>query len=589
MAKQVYEQQSAVAVGLAPDALLPEVTVAATGSCGRAEGVPIGALCKLSTGPDVDDQMLWRALELRSGPLGRWLRHELLVAEKLTQRAAARRAERDAKQRGGEERGVTWAPSGDEGKAAAAGGGSDDDDGCDGSDGSGGDGSGSDGGGSGSDGSGSDGSGSGIDVSGSDGGNGADGSGSDGSDSSSDGSGSSSDVDSDTARARRRAVAFESASDSDGDAAAAAAACTPLARAREARAAKLAAVEAASVATKPWQLRGEVGSRDRPADSLLAADLEHDVARRPAAPPSTVTTSAIEALLRRRIADAHWDDVAVPVRPTEALAAAAGQGAAPDGPAEVSQQKPTEGLGDLYAAEYVAGRERLAASAAADSSAGGGSAVATAPPPVTESPEQAEVNAQWRALSRKLDLLANLQLPPKDVARTDDDGGRPDNVAAGLPALAAEDVVPEGISDATLLAPQEVHQPATAAPAGERERTKEERAAARRRKKRRSAGGGGGGGGKARSSVVFGADVMGGGGTGGGRMRGRGDGGGRGGDGGGGPSGAGKPKKARASSSAAFFRSMQETVAADIQRKKDKAEGRGVSKATMGSAATFMR
>lgn len=597
VAKQLYEQQSAVAVGLAPDALLPEVTVAATGSCGRAGGVPIGALCKLSTGPDVDDEMLWRALELRSGPLGRWLRNELLVAEKLTQRAAARRAERDAKQRGGEARGVTWAPSADEGKAAAAGGRSNDGDGSAGSDGSdgdgdgsdsdgsggdgsGGDGGGSDGGGSGSDGSGSGGSGSGIDVSGSDGGSGID-------DSGSDGSGSSSDVDADTARARRRAVAFESASDSDADEAAAAAVRTPLARAREARAAKLAAVEAASVATKPWQLRGEVGSRDRPADSLLAADLEHDVARRPAAPPSTVTTAAIEALLRRRIADAHWDDVVVPVRPTEALAAAAGEGATPDGPAEVSQQKPTEGLGDLYAAEYVAGRERLAAAAAAD---GGGSGVATAPPPVTESPEQAEVNAQWRALSRKLDLLANLRLPPKEVARTDEDGGRPDSAAAGLPALAAEDVVPEGVSDATLLAPQEVHQPAAVAPAGERERTKEERAAARRRKKRRSGGGGGGGAGRAHPAVAFGADVLGGGGrAGGGRKRGRGDGGGPGGDGGGGPGGAGKPKKARASSSAAFFRSMQETVAADIQRKKDKAEGRGVSKATMGSAAKFMR
>lgn len=457
MAKQLYEQQSAVAVGLPTDAPLPEVTVAATGSCGRARGVPIGALCTLSAGPDVDDQMLWRTLELRSGPLGRWLRNELLVAEKLTQRAATRRAERDAKRGVCEVRGVTWAPSSDGGMAAAASDGSDDDDGSDSSDsgGGGGDGCGDDGIGSGSGGLGSAGSGNGSDGSGNNS-SGSEGSASSIDDSGSDGGGSSSsDVDSDTARARRRAVAFESASDSDGDAAAAAAARTPLARAREARAAKLAAVEAASVATKPWQLRGEVGSRDRPADSLLAADLEHDVARRPAAPPSTVTTAAIESLLRRRIADAHWDDVAVPVRPTAAVAAAAAEGAAPDAPAQVSQLKPTEGLGDLYAAEYVAGRERLASAAASDGGTAGGSGVATAPPPVTESPEQAEVNAQWRALSRKLDLLANLRLPPKEMARTDDDGGRPDNAAAGLPALAAEDVVPEGISDATLLAPQE--------------------------------------------------------------------------------------------------------------------------------------
>ncbi|GAB0496501.1 hypothetical protein MMPV_007813 [Pyropia vietnamensis] len=636
VAKQLYEQQSAVAVGLLPDAPLPEVTVAATGSCGRAGGVPIGALCKLPVGPDVDDQMLWRTLELRCGPLGRWLRNELLVAEKLTQRAAAQRSERAAKRDVGGARGVTWAPSAAVGKEVIASDGrgdgvGDDSDSSDsdgavgdgsggnssdsGSDSSGRDSNGSDGSGrigdgsggnthdsgsdsSGRDSNGSDGSGRIGDGSGSDGsgrvgdGIGSDGSGSVGSDS--DGSGSSSDVDSDTARARRRAVAFESASDSDGDAAAVAAARTPLARAREARAAKLAAVEAASVAAKPWQLRGEVGSRDRPADSLLGADLEHDVARRPTAPPSTVTTAAIEALLRRRIADAHWDDVAMPVRPTEAVGAAVGGGGAPDGLAEVSQQKPTQGLGDLYAAEYVAGRERLAAGAAADGGGtGGGSDVAIAPPPVTESPEQAEVNAQWRALSRKLDLLANLRLPPKEVARTDGDGGRPDTAAVGIPALAAEDVVPEGISDATLLAPQEVYEPATTAPAGERERTKEERAAARRRKKRRSrgAGGSGGGGGNSHQTVVFGADLMGG--SPGGRKRGRADGGRRSangdGDGGSGHGGAGKPKKVRATSSAAFFRDMQETVAADIQRKKDKAEGRGVSKATMGSAAKFMR
>jgi len=159
-----------------------------------------------------------------------------------------------------------------------------------------------------------------------------------------------------------------------------------------------------------------------------------------------------------------------------------------------------------------------------------------------------------------------------DVAPTDGDGRTAREAAAaaaGLPALAAEDVVPEGVSDAALLAPQEVHRPATAAPAGERERTKEERAAARRRKKRRSGGGG-------RLAAEFGAPA-GAAGPARGRKRPRADG------------GEGGEKRAKATSSAAFFRGMQETVAADIQRKKDKAAGRGVSKATMGSAATFMR
>ncbi|OSX78340.1 hypothetical protein BU14_0111s0009 [Porphyra umbilicalis] len=100
VAKQLFEQQSAVAVGLAPDAPLPSVTVAATGSCGRAGGVPIGPLCSLAVEPTVDDDVLWQALELRTRPLGRWLRTELLVAERLTQRAAARRASR-AVRRGG--------------------------------------------------------------------------------------------------------------------------------------------------------------------------------------------------------------------------------------------------------------------------------------------------------------------------------------------------------------------------------------------------------------------------------------------------------------------------------------------------------
>ena len=50
---------------------------------------------------------------------------------------------------------------------------------------------------------------------------------------------------------------------------------------------------------------------------------------------------------------------------------------------------------------------------------------------------------------------SNLRLPPADVAPTDGDGRTAAReaaaAAAGLPALAAEDVVPEGVSDAALL------------------------------------------------------------------------------------------------------------------------------------------
>lgn len=83
-------------------------------------------------------------------------------------------------------------------------------------------------------------------------------------------------------------------------------------------------------------------------------------------------TAAIETLLCRRVANARWDDVAVPLRPNKAVVvAAATAAAAGGGPSEVSQLEAAEGLGVLYATEYVTARERLAASAATAADGGG--------------------------------------------------------------------------------------------------------------------------------------------------------------------------------------------------------------------------
>lgn len=270
----------------------------------------------------------------------------------------------------------------------------------------------------------------------------------------------------DSARALRRATMFDAGSSDDE----AEQSATPLDLERKHLRDTISALEEANVSKKPWQLRGEVDAHGRPKNSLLESEFEHDVVARPRVAPTAAATASIEDIIRQRVFDGLFDD---PVRtmPADYEEARKKKQRAP--PPEISQEKPQEGLAELYEKEFA--EERSKVSKAAE----GASSITVRDVDPEDSPEQAEVNRLFKRLSNKLDSLASLHFtpaPPKMPAEME--------VKPNVPAMNAEEAIPEAVSDAALLAPREVHAAEAGGLQGEVETDKLERRARRRTKKR---------------------------------------------------------------------------------------------------------
>ena len=186
---------------------------------------------------------------------------------------------------------------------------------------------------------------------------------------------------------------------------------------------KIAAMEDASVAAKPWQMRGEVTSKQRPHNSLLEETLEFKQATK-AAPVATEEQSrSIEDIIKARIKDELWDDVVrkQAIQPTKFKPK----------PTEISTEKSTEGLGDVYAREYE--RQVLGAK------------------PEDEVNKAHEAARQLFAkLSARLDQLTSFHFVPKPFAGTEA------TVRANVPAISLEEKTPVAMASSTTLAPEEV-------------------------------------------------------------------------------------------------------------------------------------
>jgi U3 small nucleolar RNA-associated protein MPP10 len=97
---------------------------------------------------------------------------------------------------------------------------------------------------------------------------------------------------------------------------------------------------------KPWALRGEVAAKDRPTNSLLEAALDVERVARVVQPVTAEKSASLEELIKQRILDEKFDDL---VPKNVELPHNKKKQSAP----EVSQEKSSEGLGDIYAAEYM--------------------------------------------------------------------------------------------------------------------------------------------------------------------------------------------------------------------------------------------
>jgi U3 small nucleolar RNA-associated protein MPP10 len=195
---------------------------------------------------------------------------------------------------------------------------------------------------------------------------------------------------------------------------------------------KIAELEDQIVGAKPWQLRGEVDSRKRPLNSLLEEHVEFETAVKQAPVITEEVTMALEDIIKRRIVEGSFDDV---VRREED---------------EIDTRKPRpeldfaksqKSLAELYEDEYLKSVDKANAANEKPQLA--------AVLEQKRSKDQEEVLRRFAHLAYKLDALSNFHFTPRPVVP---DLAVKENVAA----IRMEEIIPIGVSDSSLLAPQEL-------------------------------------------------------------------------------------------------------------------------------------
>lgn len=201
------------------------------------------------------------------------------------------------------------------------------------------------------------------------------------------------------------------------------------------------------------QRNGAAAIVRRPANALLEVPLDFDHATKQAPVVTQELTDSLEEMIRQRCINLKWDDVV--------------RKAAPEGKRrkreleEVDTEKSSQGLGDIYAAEYA--RKVMGVK---DDDA--------------EVAKRQEVEALFAKVCNRLDMLSNFHFTPK--VAVDEIQIKP-NVAA----IQMEETIPMGVSEEQTSAPQDVLKAKSkdAELMGEAEMTKEDRNKKRNNKKRR--------------------------------------------------------------------------------------------------------
>ncbi|KAF7806070.1 Mpp10 protein [Senna tora] len=213
---------------------------------------------------------------------------------------------------------------------------------------------------------------------------------------------------------------------------------------------KIEQMENANLEPKTWTMQGEVTAAKRPKNSALEVDLDFEHNVRPAPVITEEVTASIEDMIQKRILEGRFDDVQrAPKLPLKA----------PREVKELDENKSKKGLADIYEEEYVQKTDPASA-------------------PLSFKDEQKnEASMLFKKLCLKLDALSHFHFTPKPVIEDI-------SVQANVPALAMEEIAPMAVSDAAMLAPEEVFS-GKGDIKEEVELTKEERKRRRANKKRK--------------------------------------------------------------------------------------------------------